>query len=195
MTTTMVLVSAVTSGMADTVAEPGAPRQLSRWGWSNQEVLVARANLPVDDRIRSSSESQIPKLAYPCSGIFKMTGRQMEKLHGTTESQVLFLKAFPSLLLCHNSQMLQDRITPAFQVMQALSSPKILFLPLTTLLLSQLPLGIPVAPGIRWVPIVFICQQGQHAKNGLNLDTRDRGSVGTSLCPSLILFSVYLLSH
>lgn len=189
------LVSAVTSGMADGVAEPGAPRQLSRWGWSNQEALVARANLPVDDRIRSSRKSQIPKLAHPCSGIFRTTGRQTGKSHGTTESQVMFLKAFPSLLLCHSSQMLQDRITPAFQVMQTLSSPKIVFLPLTMLLLSQLPLGIPVAPGIRWVPIVFICQQGQHAKNGLNLDTRDLGSLGTSLRPSLILFSIYLLSH
>lgn len=115
----------------------------------------------------------------------------MGKLHGATESQVMILK----LLLRHSSQMLQDRITLAFQVLQALISPKIVFWPLTMPSLSQLPLGIPMAPGVRWVPIVFVCQQGQHAKNGLNLDTGDLGSPGTSLRPSLILFSFNLLSH
>lgn len=56
-----------------------------------------------------------------------MTGRWMGKLHGTTESQVMILKLFPSLLLRHSSQMLQNRIALAFQVMQALISPKIAF--------------------------------------------------------------------
>lgn len=100
-------------------------------------------------RIRCSNESQAPELARPCSRHSKMTGRWMEKLHGTTESQVMILKLFPSLLLCHSSQMLQDRITLAFQVMQMLISPKIVFWPFTMLLLSQLPFGIPVVPGIR----------------------------------------------
>ena len=109
-------------------------------------------------RFRCSIESQVPRLARPCSRPFKMTGRWMGKLHGTTESQVMILKLFPSLLLHHSFQMLHDRMTLAFQVLQALISPKIVFWPLTMPSLSQLPLGIPVAPGIRWVPIVFICQ-------------------------------------
>lgn len=116
-------------------------------------------------------------------------------LHGTTESQAMILKLFPSLLLCHSSQMLQDGITMVFQVLQALISSKIVFWSLTMPLLSQLPLGIPVAPGISLAPIVFISQQGRHAKNGLNLNTRDLGNPGTSLSPSLILFSINLLFH
>lgn len=51
--------------------------------------------------------------------------------------------------------MLQDRIS----LIQALVSPKIVFWLLLMPWPSQLPLGIPVAPGIRWVPVVFICQQ------------------------------------
>lgn len=39
----MILGLTVTSEMADRVAEPGAPRQLSRWGWSAQEASVAKA--------------------------------------------------------------------------------------------------------------------------------------------------------
>ena len=40
---TMVWGSIVTSVMSDRVAKPGAPRLSSRWGWSAQEDLVARA--------------------------------------------------------------------------------------------------------------------------------------------------------
>lgn len=54
-----------------------------------------------------------------------MTGRWMGKLHGTTESQVMILKLFPSQLLHPCSPVPQDRISLPFQVLQELISPKI----------------------------------------------------------------------
>lgn len=118
-----------------------------------------------------------------------------ENVHGTTESQVMILKPFPSRLLHPGSPVLQDRISLPFPVLQALIFPKIVFWLLPMPSLSQLPLGTPVAPGIRWVPVVFICWPGQRAKNRLELSTRDQGSPGSSLCPCLIPFPINLLSH
>lgn len=107
----------------------------------------------------------------------------------------MILKLFPSWLLRPGSPMLQDRISLPFQVLRALISPKIVFWLLPMPWLSQLPLGIPVAPGIRWVPVVFICRPGRHAKNGSELSTRDRGSPASSPCPCPIPFPINLLSH
>lgn len=156
---TMGLGSTLTSVMADGRAWHAQAIVQVGMVWSGN--LGGQGHPLVDDskpELHANRESQVPRLARPCSRPFKMTGRWMGKLHGTTESQVMILKLFPSLLLRHSSQMLQDRITLAFQVLQALISPKIVFWPLTMPSLSQLPLGIPVAPGIRWVPFVFICQ-------------------------------------
>lgn len=59
----------------------------------------------------------------------------------------MILKPFPSLLLHRSSQMLQKRIALAFQVVQTLISPKIVFLAAHNDLVSQLSMGIPMAPG------------------------------------------------
>lgn len=183
----------MTTKIEDGVAVPG---QWSWWGCSLQEAQAIRAICLREQQGRTgcSTELQVPRLACPCSWPYKMTGRWMGKLHTTTESGNDFKTVSKPDASSQFSYATEENCTSFPGNADADFLLKLYFG------CSQW-LGVPAATGD---PNGTRSQVGSHfahpsmrtmCQKQIKSHIRDLGSPGSNLCPSLILFSINLLSH